>query len=250
MLRLEGLTVSAGDGAGTRVLVDRLSLEVAEGRVTCLIGPSGCGKTSALKWLAGIPAPGTRAEGRLTLDGAAAARPHPAIAYQPQADALFPWLTVARNAALGLETRGTTRAAARARVLPLLASFGLAGSEDLYPDQLSGGMRQRAAFLRTVVQDSRFVLLDEPFSALDAVTRLRMQDWLTARLAETRRGVLLVTHDLHEAAQLADRILVMPARPGPVLDDIPVPAPRGARQEALLAPIRTKLKTLLMEEPA
>jgi NitT/TauT family transport system ATP-binding protein len=244
MLRLEGLTIRAG----RRLLVERLSLELTEGGVTCLIGPSGCGKTSALKWLAGIPAPGTVAEGRLTLDGVEAPRPHPAIAYQPQSDALFPWLTVARNAALGLETRGTGRRAARARVLPLFEQFGLAGCADLYPDQLSGGMRQRAAFLRTVVQDSRFVLLDEPFSALDAVTRLRMQDWLSARLAETRRGVLLVTHDLHEAAQLADRILVMPARPGPPLTEIVVPAPRGARDEALLAPIRAELKTLLTKE--
>ena len=108
-------------------------------------------------------------------------------------------------------------------------------------------MRQRAAFLRTIVQDSRFVLLDEPFSALDAVTRLRMQDWLCARLEASPRGVLMVTHDLHEATQMADRILVMSAGPGPLVADIPILPPRESRTEAALAETRTLLKSLLLE---
>ena len=244
MLRLEALTIRAGD----QVLVRELSLDLDEGRITCLIGPSGCGKTSVVKWLAGVLPPGLRFEGSATRDGRPIARPDPAITYQPQQDALFPWLSIAENAALGLETAGVPRAAARKKVGPLFAPFGLSGCEDLFPDQLSGGMRQRAAFLRTIVQDSRFVLLDEPFSALDAVTRLRMQDWLCARLAEAPRGVLMVTHDLHEATQMADRILVMSARPGRIVATIPIETPREMRSEAALAETRMSLKSLLLED--
>lgn len=244
MLRLEALTIRAGG----QVLVRDLSLELAQGRLTCLIGPSGCGKTSVVKWLAGVLPAGLSAQGTATCDGRPIARPDPAICYQPQQDALFPWLTIAENAALGLETAGMTRAAARAKVGPLFAPFGLAACEDLFPDQMSGGMRQRAAFLRTIVQDSRFVLLDEPFSALDAVTRLRMQDWLCARLAEAPRGVLMVTHDLHEATQMADRILVMSARPGRIVAEIPIDTPRERRSEAALADTRMTLKSLLLED--
>lgn len=244
MLRIEGLTITAGASP----LVEDLSVDLPEGQLCCLIGPSGCGKTSVIKWLAGILPPGLGAQGRVTRDGAPMARPDPALAYQPQADALFPWLTVAENAGLGLEIAGRSRRAARAAVAPLFAPFGLSGTEDLFPGQLSGGMRQRAAFLRTIVQDSCYVLLDEPFSALDAVTRLRMQDWLCARLAETPRGVLMVTHDLHEATQMADRILVMSARPGRIVADIPLTTPRAARSEAALAETRMTLKSLLLED--
>lgn len=243
MLGVDGLSIRVGN----RAIVTDFSCTLRQGQITCLIGPSGCGKTSVLKWLAGILPPQGVADGHVTLDGALIARPHPSLAYQPQSDALFPWLTIAANAALGLEIAGWSRKAARAEVVGHFAAFGLAGCEDLYPDQMSGGMRQRAAFLRTIVQDSRFVLLDEPFSALDAVTRLRMQDWLCARLAETPRGVLMVTHDLHEATQLADRILVMSAGPGPLAADIAIPIRRESRSEASLAETRTLLKSLLLE---
>ena len=244
MLRVEGLCL----GSGSRALVRDVGFELAEGRITCLIGPSGCGKTSVIKWLAGVLPAEISAEGRAALDGAPLRPPHGAVAYQPQQDTLFPWLTIAENAGLGLEVGGMRRAAARARVLPLFAPFGLAGHEDSFPDQLSGGMRQRAAFLRTMVQDSRFLLLDEPFSALDAVTRLRMQGWLCDRLDERPRGVLMVTHDLYEATQMADRILVMSSNPGRVVADIPLSNPRSARTEAGLAETRALLKSLLLEE--
>jgi ABC-type nitrate/sulfonate/bicarbonate transport system ATPase subunit len=243
MLSVEGLTIRVG----ARVLVTDFSCTLEQGRITCLIGPSGCGKTSVLKWLAGILPPAIHADGAITLDGQPILRPHPDLAYQPQSDALFPWLTIAGNAALGLEMAGQSRRAARAEVVAHFGAFGLAGCEDLYPEQISGGMRQRAAFLRTIVQDSRFVLLDEPFSALDAVTRLRMQDWLCARLEASPRGVLMVTHDLHEATQMADRILVMSAGPGPLVADIPILPPRESRTEAALAETRTLLKSLLLE---
>lgn len=245
MLEVRELGIRA-DG---RDLVRDVSFSLSGSGITALIGASGCGKTSVLKWLAGILPAGLQAEGVCLLDGAEIVPPHGALSYQPQSDALFPWLTIAQNAALGLEIAGLSAREARARVLPLFGAFGLAECEELFPSQLSGGMRQRAAFLRTIVQDSRFVLLDEPFSALDAVTRFRMQDWLLARLRERPRGVLLVTHDLHEASGLADRILVMAESPGRIIADIPVTTPRDERNETALAELRETLKSLLLEEP-
>lgn len=244
MLRIEALTIDSHE----RTLVENLSLDLPDGQITCLIGPSGCGKTSVIKWLAGILSSGLCGTGRLEIDGSEAKRPDPAVSYQPQSDALFPWLTVAENAQLGLEVTGVPRAAAKARAAPLFAAFGLGGSEKLFPDQLSGGMRQRVAFLRTIVQGSRFILLDEPFSALDAVTRMRMQAWLVARLRQAPRGVLMVTHDLREATEIADRVLVMAGNPGRIVADIPIDTPREERSEATLAGQRETLKSLLLEE--
>ncbi|MRX52098.1 ATP-binding cassette domain-containing protein [Paracoccus sp. S-4012] len=244
MLEIAGLTIAVAE----RDILRGLSLSLDDGKFTCLIGPSGCGKSTVLRWLAGVLPDTLAASGRLTLDGAAAEAPHPAITYQPQTDALFPWLTVAENAALGLEVAGVPRREAVARVTPMLAPFGLEGTAGLFPDALSGGMRQRAAFLRTIARGGRWLLLDEPFSALDAVTRIRMQRWLCDRLAAEPRGVLMVTHDLHEATALADRILVMAGPPGRIVADIAVPGPRATRGEADLAPLHETLKSLLLEE--
>lgn len=244
MLDIQRLNISAGK----RVLVDDLSFTLPGTGITALIGPSGCGKTSVLKWLAGIPSAGLRAEGQLRLHGAPCTPPDSALSYQPQNDALFPWLTIAENAALGLRVAGMSHRAAMSKVAALFPSFGLAGCEERFPAQLSGGMRQRAAFLRTIVQESRVVLLDEPFSALDAVTRIKMQKWLLDRLSERPRAVLLVSHDLHEVASLADRILVMAANPGRIVAEIPVTTPPGQRNEAGMAPLRETLKSLLLEE--
>ena len=246
MLELRGLTIHGGG----RDLVRDLSFRLPGSGITALIGPSGCGKTSVLKALAGILPGQLRLVGALRVDGADIAPPHPALAYQPQSDALFPWASIAENAALGLRVAGLSRRRALEKVAPFFAPFGLAGCENLFPAQLSGGMRQRAAFLRTIVADSRFLLLDEPFSALDAVTRLRMQSWLIAQLGERPRGVLLVTHDLHEATALADRILVMAAGPGRIIADLSVPGLPAARDETAMAPLRETLKSLLLKEPA
>lgn len=244
MLEIRGLAIRSP----SRDIVTELALHLPGQGITALIGPSGCGKSSVLKWLAGILPQGLDAQGAAMLDGEPISPPHPAIIYQPQNDALFPWLTIAENAALGLRVAGLSARTAHDRVAPLFAAFGLSGTEKQFPAELSGGMRQRAAFLRTMVQPGRFLLVDEPFSALDAVTRLRMQDWLVARLAEHPRGVLLVTHDLHEATSLADRILAMGMRPGRVIADIAVPIRRPARTETALAGLRDTLKQLLLQE--
>lgn len=244
MLEVRGLTIRTG----AETLVEDLSLSLAEGSLTCLIGPSGCGKSSVVKWLAGVLAPELQAQGDALIDGSTAIFPHRDIAYQPQQDTLFPWLTTAENACLGLEVGGMERRAARDRVDALFPTFGLEGHEESFPDQLSGGMRQRAAFLRTIVQDARVLLLDEPFSALDAVTRLCMQDWLVARLAERPRAVLMVTHDLYEATQMADRVLVMAGDPGRIIADIPISTPSAERSETALAEIRSSLKLMLLKE--
>lgn len=244
MLEVQGLNIQASG----KPLIDDLSLDLPDTSLTCLIGPSGCGKSSVVKWLSGVLAPELTATGMARLNGAEIAPPHPDIAYQPQQDTLFPWLTIAENASLGLRIRGTRPREARDRVRALFETFGLHGHEDSFPDQLSGGMRQRAAFLRTIVQDTRVLLLDEPFSALDAVTRLGMQDWLIARLDAEPRTVLMVTHDLYEATQMADRILVMSGGPGRITADIPITTRRAERTEATLAKIRSTLRTMLLEE--
>lgn len=244
MLEVDQLTIRAAEKA----LVQGVSFALENGSLTCLIGPSGCGKSSVIKWLAAVLADELTHAGHAQLDGTPLARPDPAIAYQAQQDTLFPWLTILENACLGLEIRGTHRDVARERVRALLPTFGLEGYADSFPDQLSGGMRQRAAFARTMVQEGRVLLLDEPFSALDAVTRLRMQQWLIARLEERPRTVLMVTHDLFEATQIADRVLVMAGGPGRIIADIPITTPRAERSEASLANIRSMLKSMLLEE--
>lgn len=244
MLEVENLTIRVG----REVLVKSLSLTLPRNAITCLIGPSGCGKSSVVKWLSGVLAPELDVTGTAQLGGRPTALPCPDISYQPQQDTLFPWLTITENASLGLEIRGTRPQDARDRVRAMFPDFGLEGHEDSFPDQLSGGMRQRAAFLRTIVQDTPLLLLDEPFSALDAVTRLRMQTWLVARLEAQPRTVLMVTHDLYEATQLADRILVMGGGPGRITADISITTPRIERSEAALAEIRSMLRTMLLEE--
>ncbi|TIU10721.1 MAG: ABC transporter ATP-binding protein, partial [Mesorhizobium sp.] len=171
----------------------------------------------------------------------------------PQHDALMPWRTVIDNTALGLEVQGMSRKAARDEVAPLFGEFGLAGFEHKYPAQLSGGMRQRAALLRTVVQDRAMLLLDEPFGALDALTRTGMQRWLQTMWDRHRWTVLLITHDVREAVFLSDRIYVLSGRPARVLREVAIPLPRPRKD--LASPEATAIEadilhTLLDPQPA
>lgn len=202
-----------------------LSLAVPRGQFVALLGPSGLGKSTLFRIVAGLERPG-----RGTVE------PQGAAAYMPQRDCLLPWRTVAGNAALGLEVQGVPPAAARAQVLARLPEFGLAGAADRYPHQLSGGMRQRVALLRTVLQRRELLLLDEPFAALDALTRAGMQQWLLDLWERLRRTVLFITHDVEEALLLADRVLVLTGRPLSAAMDCPVPLPRPRRHGLVTDP--------------
>lgn len=205
-----------------------ISLQVKRDEFVSILGPSGAGKSTLFRLLTG----GTTADsGNIRFDGAALGDGRP-FAFMPQRDALMPWRRIIDNTTLGLEVQGISRTAARARVAPLFAEFGLSGFERHYPAQLSGGMRQRAALLRTVVQNRAMLLLDEPFGALDALTRTGMQRWLMTMWAHHNWTALLITHDVREAVFLSDRIYALTARPARILREFVVPIPRSSRHLA------------------
>ena len=227
-----------------------VELDVAPGDFVAIVGPSGCGKSTMLSILAGLSTPDT---GRVFVDDVDVTGVTGGTAYHPQRDVLLPWRRVIDNVTLGLEVQGWRRADARDEVEPLFEPFGLAGFEQSYPFQLSGGMRQRAALLRTVVQDRPVLLLDEPFAALDSLTRGEVQEWLQEIWARYHWTVVLVTHDIHEAVFLADRVIVLSARPARVMSvidiDLARPRPRDAsdpraeRAVELEAVVRRALRT-------
>ncbi|RWN27711.1 MAG: ABC transporter ATP-binding protein [Mesorhizobium sp.] len=220
MSRLELRYVRKAFG-GLDVLAD-ISLSVGAGEFVSILGPSGAGKSTLFQLLTGAE----HGEGEMLFDGAPLDDHGRHFAFMPQRDALMPWRRILDNATLGLEVQGMRRQAARARVAPLFAEFGLDGFERHFPAQLSGGMRQRAALLRTVVQQRDMLLLDEPFGALDALTRTAMQRWLEQMWRHHRWTALLITHDVREAVFLSDRIYVLSARPARIVREIKVPLPR------------------------
>jgi putative hydroxymethylpyrimidine transport system ATP-binding protein len=212
-LAVEGLRRSFGP---LEVLAG-VEFDVAPGEFVALVGPSGCGKSTLFDVIAGLEPPDA---GRVLVDGADATGRVDPFAYMPQQDLLFPWRTELDNTTLGLEVAGVPRRAARERAAALFGPFGLAGFERSRPAELSGGMRQRAALLRTVVQDRAVLLLDEPFGALDALTRIDMQSWLEGVRERYGWTVLLITHDIREAVFLADRVLVLAPRPTSVRHEV------------------------------
>ncbi len=219
-------------GAPPLRALDGLDLVVRQREVVAVVGPSGCGKSTLLELVAGLQEPD---EGTVTTNGAqAAAARRAACSYMPQRDLLLPWRDALGNAALALECQGLARGAARRRARPLFERFGLGEFERAYPAELSGGMRQRVAFLRALLAGRPLLLLDEPFAALDALTRAAMQEWLAAALAREQRTVLLVTHDVEEALFLADRVVVLSSRPGRVVAELDVPFPRPRRRRELV----------------
>jgi ABC-type nitrate/sulfonate/bicarbonate transport system ATPase subunit len=225
-IHLAGVSRAFERRDGARVLaIDGVSLDVARGEIVAVVGPSGSGKTTLLELVCGLQSPDA---------GTAGAAP---AVLMPQRDLLLPWLSAIDNAALALRIGGASRAQARERARPLFAELGLDGFERARPHELSGGMRQRVAFLRTLLSGKPVLCLDEPFGALDALTRREMQDWLAEALQRAPRTVLLVTHDVEEAALLADRIVVLSPRPGRVVAELPValPRPRTATDPALVA---------------
>ncbi len=223
---VRGVSKTMGQGRRRVHVLNDISIDVAPGQFVSIIGPSGCGKSTLFNLLAGLESPDS---GEVCVNGQPAAGRSEAFAYMPQKDLLFPWRRVIDNAALGLEIAGVPRAQARAKIEPLLDVFGLSGFEQAYPSQLSGGMRQRVALLRTVVQGLPVLLLDEPFGALDYLTRTELQLWLADMWARFGWTAILVTHDVPEALLLSDRIYVLTARPATVRSvvEVKVPHPRS-----------------------
>jgi NitT/TauT family transport system ATP-binding protein len=220
------LEISVAHAFGELTVIERLDLRAAPGQVVGLVGPSGCGKTTLLELVAGLlqPSRGSIAIGSAAKPAERLAR----CAYMPQRDLLLPWLSAVDNAAIALRNRGASRGEARRAAAPLFERFGLAGFEGSRPAELSGGMRQRVAFLRTLMAGKPVLLLDEPFGALDAITRAEMQEWLAGALAAEPRTVLLVSHDVEEALYLCDRVLVLGPRPTRTLEELAFGAPRSA----------------------
>jgi ABC-type nitrate/sulfonate/bicarbonate transport system ATPase subunit len=203
---------------GSVTALAEVSLDAEPGDVVTVVGPSGCGKTTLLELICGLQQPDS---------GTVSSAP---AALMPQRDLLLPWLSAVDNAALALRATGVARDRARAQAEPWLKRFGLAGFEQSRPASLSGGMRQRVSFLRSLLAGKPVLALDEPFASLDALTRAEMQSWLAHLLETEPRTVVLVTHDVEEAVMLGDRILVMSARPGRVVAEIKVSLPRPRRR--------------------
>jgi NitT/TauT family transport system ATP-binding protein len=210
--------------AGRQVVaLQDISLEIPGGQFACLLGPSGCGKSTLLNAVAGFSLP---TSGSIRADGAEVQGPGPERGMVFQEYALFPWMTVEQNVGFGLEIKGMPKAEIAGRVSDLLGILSLSDCRQRYPKDLSGGMRQRVAIARVLALDSPIMLMDEPFGALDALTRRNLQDELLRIWAELKKTIIFVTHSIEEAIYLADRIIVMTYRPGTVKRDILVDLPR------------------------
>jgi ABC-type nitrate/sulfonate/bicarbonate transport system ATPase subunit len=229
VVALDHVSASYREGEALLPVLDDISLSVADGEFLALIGPSGSGKSTLLDIVAGLSEPDT---GRILLNGVAvsATARLGQSGYMRQRDLLMPWRRALDNAAVALEVAGVSRNEARRRAQQRFPEFGLAGFERAYPAQLSGGMRQRVAFLRTILAGRPLLLLDEPFGALDALTRATMQDFLVDLLSREQRTVVLVTHDVEEAVFLADRVVAISHRPGQIVHEEIIELPRPRRR--------------------
>ena len=231
-------------GGRPEQVLSGVDLSVGDGEFVSIIGPSGCGKSTMLNIIAGLDQPdsgvvevfGDEGPDRLGRTG-----------YMQQKDLLLPWRSVLDNAALGLEIRGVPRRQARERALELTEEFGLKGFEHQFPFALSGGMRQRAAFLRTMLLDQDILLLDEPFGALDALTRVQMQEWLLELWSRLSKTIVLITHDVDEALLLSDRVYVLTGRPGRVTMVMSVELPRPRHFQMVTSPEFAGLKSQLLD---
>ena len=225
-IRLDGVSRAYRDRRDASVpALAGVSLHAGHGELLAVVGPSGCGKTTLLELVCGLQAADSG-----VVECASAA-------LMPQRDLLLPWLSAVDNAALALRIGGRSRAESRAQATEMFAELGLEGFENAHPHELSGGMRQRVAFLRTLLSGKGVLCLDEPFGALDAITRAEMQGWLGRALQREPRTVVLVTHDVEEAVVLADRVAVLSPRPGHVRAElgIDLPRPRSRTDSAVIA---------------
>jgi ABC-type nitrate/sulfonate/bicarbonate transport system ATPase subunit len=231
-LRLDQVSMTFNTPAGPFAALAPVTLAIPQGRFISLIGPSGCGKSTIFNIVAGLLQP---SGGRVFIDGIDATGTIGRVGYMLQKDLLLPWRTVLDNVILGMEIQGVPLKAARERALPLLRRYGLSGFEYLYPNALSGGMRQRAALLRTLLFDTDIMLLDEPFGALDAQTKSHMQEWLLQLWGDFGKTVVFVTHDVEEAIYLSDQMYVMATRPGRLIETIAVPIERPRQRTVTLS---------------
>lgn len=233
------------DRHGTVHVLDRISLSVDHGEFVSIVGPSGSGKSTAFHIIGGL----TEAdEGRVLIDGQDVTGQRGHISYMPQQPALFPWRTVADNVILAQEIAGQSKSDARKRAKEWLNKVGLSGYEASYPHILSGGMQQRVAFLRALLSPKELICLDEPFSALDALTRLDMQRWLLNIWEANKRSVLFITHHIEEALLLSDTIYLFSNKPAVVLEKITVPFPRPRSEELLSNATFVNMKQYILQQ--
>ena len=226
-------------GTNSFVALDRFSLDVADGEFVTVVGPSGCGKSTALNIAAGLLAP---SEGEVLVAGKAVEGPGPERGMIFQQYALFPWLTVRQNVEFGLRIKGVAAAERREKANYFINLVGLGDFADALPKTLSGGMKQRCAIARAYAVDPSVLLMDEPFGALDALTRVQLQDQLLDTWRRERRTVMFITHDVDEAVYLANRVVVMAARPGRLKEIIPVDLPYPRTEEIRLSPEFTAIR--------
>ncbi len=224
-------------------VMERVNFHAYEGEFVSIIGPSGCGKSTLLNIIAGLD---DQTEGSLKLRGEEASDRLGTVGYMQQKDLLLPWRSVLDNAIFGLELQGVSKREARDRASVLMEQFGLDGFESEYPSALSGGMRQRVAFLRTVLADQQMFLLDEPFGALDALNRSQIHEWLLGLWERLNKTIVMVTHDVDEAIFLSDRVYVMSARPGTMRQVANVDLPRPRYLEMVTSEGFVELKTELL----
>ncbi|QBF33444.1 ABC transporter ATP-binding protein [Thalassococcus sp. S3] len=221
-LEFRNVCKTFGDPQTGVTAVDGIDFSVEEGEFVAVVGPSGCGKSTLLSMTAGLYAPSA---GAVLVSGEEVTGPNAHVGFMLQKDLLLPWRSIRSNVEFGLEARGVSKVARRERAMAELARCQLRGFEGKYPYQLSGGMRQRAALARTLAIDPEIILLDEPFSALDAQTKLLLQDSFATTIAEAKKTTLLITHDLTEAVLMADRVMVLSERPGRIVAEIKVDLP-------------------------
>ncbi len=243
---VQGVNKIFSTGERELVALKDINLEIPHGQFTCLLGPSGCGKSTLLNAVAGFALP---TSGRITVDGKLVTEPGPDRGMVFQEYALFPWMTVEDNIGFGLQIKGVSGPEIKRKVDDLLAMLSLSDFRARFPKDLSGGMRQRVAIARVLALDSPILLMDEPFGALDALTRRNLQDELLRIWAELKKTILFVTHSIEEAIYLADRIVVMTYRPGTVKRDIIVELPRERDPASPeFNALKRELGQLVMEE--
>jgi len=240
-LAFENVSFSYRSGKSGKQILKGVDLNVRRGEFVSIIGASGSGKSTIFRLITGLENPQS---GEIRLAGQPTNNRLGQVGYMPQSDLLMPWRTVRENAALPLEIKGNSELK---KVDEMLQEFGLTGYEDKYPGELSGGMRQRVSFLRATLAGSDILLLDEPFSALDALTKLFMQEWLLTQWEKEKKTILFITHDISEALFLSDRVIVLGESPTQVLEETIVPLGRPREHQDADQPEVLKLKETLIE---